>query len=146
MQRHDDKRSSEEPSSDANDVPQSATASGPDLRRRKLVHGAAVAVPTIITLRSGAAAAAVSIVCPQIKGEVDIENDSGKLNLATYRNPGTTPIVGGDVCAPNANACPTYPNLTLVTVNENGQNLKCSGFTEGQTVYIISESSAVSLL
>jgi hypothetical protein len=148
IQQHDDQRIGQEPSLVENDVQQPATAPGPDLRRRRLMRGAAVAVPTIITLRSGAAAA-VSL-CPQIKGTATV-NGTGKI--MSFDNP-SWPPVEGDVCTTAvSNRCPNITNiLGTVSVeykNDGSVNSRnCSGISGNNngTVFIVAESSAASLL
>lgn len=110
-----------------------------DLQRRRFVRGAAVAVPTIITLRSGGAAA-VSL-CPPIKGKAAVDN----AGVITTVQSGS--VAADDVCTAPVD-CPKAGDLIgdVVPVGGGSTNLKCTNVTASRNVFIVSESSAVSLL
>lgn len=133
MQHRDDEGNVVEPSA-------SAAGQGADLQRRRLVRGVAVAVPTIITLRSGGAAA-VSL-CPPIKGKAAVD-DAGVITTVQSGS-----VAANDVCTA-AVECPQAGDLigdvVPVTGTTTGQ-LRCTNVTSSRSVFIVSESSAVSLL
>jgi hypothetical protein len=115
-----------------------------NLRRRRLIRGAAYVAPMVLTLRSGALAAASS--CTGAKLLTTTKNSSGQLNSSTG-------IEAGDICAINysQDGCPTGENKISIgvkagSVTQSGSNFKCAEVTGANTqVAIISSASATSL-
>lgn len=154
---------------------QHAKSGGVQLNRRRLVQGAAVAVPTILTLRSGGISAAS--LCPgQIAGTATVNND-GTLNYTEV----TGPLRTDDVCfkqvtacsgsstrvesalpgdivgsvTPNSTGgftCGTYTPAATTSVTTTTKKKKGSGTTtsspttSSNTVVILTHSSTVSLI
>jgi hypothetical protein len=137
-------------------VNQTATAGeqpshGPDLSRRRLIRGAAGIAPVVITLRSGALAAAAS--CVNTKATVVTTGSSG--NITGYTTGSSATIHAGDNCvAPyynslnNGGACPSpsidskwnQPLSTQQgTVGGTSPNFTCAG-APNTNVAIISAS------
>ncbi len=138
-----------EPSTVSSDE-QSETSSLSDQRRRRLVRGAVAFAPLVLTLRSGALAAA-SCTGARI---VNIP-DGGVIPDAT----------SSDVCAPSAitNICPSYPltgqtkvvtqSTLLVNVETNGSGYGCKIQTGTQAgnfytgnMAVLSSMSAASMV
>ncbi|HPP45940.1 MAG TPA: hypothetical protein PLF25_00375 [Accumulibacter sp.] len=115
-----------------------------DQRRRRLIRGAVAFAPLVLTLRSGALAAA-SCTGARI---VNIPSD-GVIPNATST----------DVCAPTAAICPDHPLIdqtkvltqptTLINMEANGTGWGCK--TQTGTFYtgnmaVLSSTSATSML
>lgn len=129
-----------------------------DQRRRRLVRGAAAFAPVVLTLRSGALAAA-SCTGVKIQGRT-IDKHAKILDTTNVVGPTPGPA---DICAqfdPNAptqcvgNKVPTTtPPLKYAQVTQNGGNFYCgpkdgAPFGTGnvsQTVAILSSQSATSM-
>jgi hypothetical protein len=114
----------------------------PDFRRRRLLRGAIGVAPMVLTLRSGALAAATS--CTGAKLLTTIGSNGKPSNQAR------TPIATGDICASNylQENCPDGESKISFGVNSGSiqSNGKCSGtWTTGQPVAILSSSAASSL-
>ena len=114
-----------------------------NLSRRRLVRGAVVAAPVILTLRSGALAAAS---CVGVK-VVNVSVNQGQLA------PGTDAAVG-DYCVASATACPDPNQPTKILsgsrdaspIFEDNNQLVCGNTTGNTTVAILSSINATSLL
>lgn len=114
-------------------------------KRRRLVRGAVAFAPLVLTLRSGALAAAS---CTGVKlPDVTVQSD-GEV-------PGT---VGGDVCVQGLQTCPTSASKVVTThkpsiyatvgLNSSGDKYTCGGTSPqfvGQQVAILSSGSASSM-
>lgn len=109
-----------------------------NLGRRRLIRGAAYVAPMVLTLRSGALAAASS--CTPVKGITTV-NTNGKLN--------TVPVgtVTGDICASSPAQCDTTNSISDGTYagTYSSSSQKCSLTSAGQTVAILSSGAATSL-
>lgn len=115
----------------------------PDQRRRRLVRGVAAIAPLVLTLRSGALAAASCTGARTVNATLD---NNGK----------PPPIVGaqtGDVCyrAIDVQVCSSSPTTKLenvpgapATSATIGSNGKCGAFSGGTQVAILSSSAATS--
>jgi hypothetical protein len=121
----------------------------PDPQRRRFVRGAAAIAPVVLTLRSGAVAAAS---CTGAKLITQLDHEGQSPNATITGN--TTGLVNGDSCFTSPNVCEVegakvsggVPNGT---VQINGPNVVCTGGTnyyDGQQVAILSAVSASSLL
>lgn len=115
-----------------------------NLSRRRLVRGAVVAAPVILTLRSGALAAASCVGVKVVNVSV---NPQGQLPL------GTDAAVG-DYCVASATACPDPNQPTKILsgsrdadpIFEDNNQLVCGNTTGNTTVAILSSINATSLL
>jgi len=114
------------------------SVSGLNLSRRRLVRGAAVIAPLVLTLRSGALAAAS---CTGAK-VITVFETNGKVS-------NTTGLVDGDICVTNFNTCPTSPESKIIGGVSDGtfkaSSQKCSGTVSSGPVAILSSQSATSL-
>jgi hypothetical protein len=129
-------------------------------KRRRLVRGAVAFAPLVLTLRSGALAAAS---CTGIRLQarvVNASNPNGRLNdlngnpLTTATNPDLIP--GKCVAIDATDFCPTAPSKiktipvppygvpTDLDTNDNGR-YRCRGQPRNQLVAILSTSGARSL-
>lgn len=116
--------------------------SAADAKRRRLVRGAVAFAPLVLTLRSGALAAASCTGARVV---------SVGLN-GTGSDPQTpSRIAAGDVCVKNLNACPgtttkvlTPPPGTPLNYQFADINKKCPAFANN-TVAILSSQSAGSM-
>jgi hypothetical protein len=115
-----------------------------DQRRRRLVRGAAALAPLVLTLRSGALAAAS---CTGVK-ITQVTPDSATGVIADNS------VIPGDVCAPNLHFCPDGKALTdslgndYQTVESDLLGNKTCGDAQykGTTVAILSSQSATSMI
>lgn len=121
---------------DATASPESALVS--DAKRRRLVRGAVALAPLVLTLRSGALAAAS---CTGAKTVETTIGDDGKPGVG----------VETDVCIPNAQVCstPDYQGYKLETIqgtpgNPILPNGTC-GFPPGTKVAILSSHAYQSM-
>ena len=115
----------------------------PNATRRRFVRGAAAAVPFVLTLRSGALLAGTSL-CP---GQVTA---TGTIDGNEILSGTSTPRVDDECYVDLGTSCPTGstdnvgPSLGLVT--DNLGSFSCSGASPGDSVVIITASSATSLM
>ncbi|MCM8595781.1 hypothetical protein [Accumulibacter sp.] len=128
-------------------------SSGADQRRRRMVRGAAALAPLVLTLRSGALAAAS---CTGVKvGSATVNSNAtppaGKINASN--------IAQGDVCVIQPlDACPNVSGKAVTTkigvANyepavhvQQGDYWQCgkSGAYQGRTVAILSSNSLNSM-
>lgn len=113
-----------------------AKASG----RRRLVRGAVSLAPIVLTLRSGALAAAS---CTGAVAIVNV-NPGGKIE-----NP-PSGVAEGQVCISNPAICESGSKISggtpIGTVQKNGNNLFCGNDSGGGQVAILSSASATSLI
>lgn len=124
----------------------------PDLQRRRLMRGAAVAVPAIITLRSGGVSAS-SICSAPLVGAGQFKNTSGQINLSSgTAPPGSTCVTGpvAECLHPSTGKLGLEkgfgtPNGTIS--NPSGSNPSCGPgrYAAGDPVWIVSATSACSL-
>ena len=122
-------------------------ASVPDLnlRRRRLVRGAASIAPLVLTLRSGAVAAASCVGAKALNVTVD---SSGKID----GTPGGA--AAGDYCVTSVQECPDPDQPTKIfagtpdadPIRAAGPNLFCGDARSSQTVAILSAASVTSLM
>jgi len=134
-----------------------AGAQRPDIRRRRLVQGAAIAVPTILTLRSGGVAAAS--ICPgQVAGTGNVEKDTGQI--IDYDKV-TQNLHEGDICVVSSGE-PPYCDGSTTNIDGLGSGDKwkgplkkvsgkyyCADYIpsgDNKTAYILTHSSAASLV
>lgn len=125
-----------------------------NLRRRRLIRGAAYVAPMVLTLRSGSLAAASS--CTGAKLLTSTTDPNGQLASSTG-------IAAGDTCVsdPVTMDCPSGPISEpkiipgngrlagIVTSETEGSNTRyfCSGVTaQGTPVAILSSASATSFI
>lgn len=123
-----------------------ASVPDPELRRRRLVRGAAAIVPVVLTLRSGAVVAASS-ACTGVKGFVDT-SQQGQFS------PSFT-IAPGDVCVmpTSTESCPPQKisgataSSTIEPVGSSGQyRCTATGFENRQGIAILSSAAYQSLI
>ena len=119
-----------------------------NLGRRRLVRSVTAAAPLVLTLRSGAVAAAVSCVSARV---IDSTDSAGKII-----NPGTAQV--GDTCVSGYQVCPNPDqptkiiagtNMQTASVTSTGPNLFCGSGGDkitGKPVAILSALSVSSLL
>jgi hypothetical protein len=104
--------------------------------RRRLVRGAVSLAPIVLTLRSGALAAASCTGAKSVNYPIP---QTGELPSGT---------VEGDVCIKNIDVCDGNKVVTMQVSPVNyqyvGPNTKCNNF-QSQTVAILSSASATSL-
>lgn len=144
MQQRDDDRRGHEPSRGATEIEQPEVALGPDLRRRRLVRGAAAMVPVIVTLRSGGVAA--SSGCAPVK-LVTGTNGSGKLD-STIPGLSTTDTCFTNVTpstTPSGTVCVQFGTASGNVSFNNGDNAFCAGAASQNSVHIVSATSVCSL-
>ena len=104
-------------------------AQGLDLRRRRLIRGAAGIAPVVLTLRSGAAAAALSGCAPTANGITTTDSNGVIAN--------TTNVVNNAKCIASANLtqCGTSPSGTFDVSPMPGPNVKKTVSVETSTYY-----------
>jgi hypothetical protein len=113
-----------------------------DQRRRRFVRGAAAVAPLVLTLRSGAVAAAS---CVGAKAVGATTNGSGKITL----NGGTA--AEGDACVISYQACESTTKISSGTVvgqitpGPSGSLVCADPAAKNQTVAILSSVSVTSL-
>ena len=125
-------------------------------RRRRLMRGAAGLAPVILTLRSGAAAAALS-GCAPILGDATVSTDGdGKIlspptgiiatDFCIDTNPSLGTVVGCDPSPSN-----TLHDIrrsgtgtpTKVTVSQSGSDFSCPNLKSNTTIAIVSAATSV---
>lgn len=109
-----------------------------DAKRRRLVRGAVAFAPLVLTLRSGALAAASCTGAKIVSVTLDPAGGNGG-------------IAAGDVCVESLNACPgtpgkviTPPPGSMLNYQFADINAQCPGFAS-KTVAILSSTSAGSM-
>lgn len=143
--------------------PESALIS--DAKRRRLVRGAMALAPLVLTLRSGAVAAAVSCTAAKAIGTLEqiATTDQNNLPITRFKINATEGIPSGqsEVCATDAQQCPANggEGIKINGGVQNGVVLEqgapgggiayryCDGgsYNNGQPVAILSAASATSL-
>lgn len=129
------------------DAQGSGAASPPDQKRRRFVRGAASVAPVVLTLRSGAVAAAS---CTGAKLITTLDQN-GKINGDV------SGLLSTDRCFTNPDVCTGVSGSKISAGNSNGtvdppsggsSNAFCRGgtYSANQPVAILSSMSATSLL
>ena len=107
---------------------------GPDLKRRRLIRGAAGIAPVVITLRSGALAASSCIPTKAIV--TTVVDSAGNINDTTgYSSGSSATIVGGDNCIVGFSQSASCPSPLIDASNVAGaqQGKVSTGTTAGAT-------------
>lgn len=157
VQRNDDSKGDAELAPAAGEAKQSAALGAPDLRRRRLVRGAAAGiVPAILTLRSGGVAA--SSGCAPLVAIDSTDNGNGRLR-PPYTLGSPSDLRGGEKCltgVTGASTCTTNsgkPGVNSGTISGTvappvvgSTDRFCTGVGNNTTVHIISATSVSSLM
>lgn len=99
-------------------APAGPQASPPDLTKRRLMRGAAAAAPVLLTLRSGALAAATS--CTGVKAiNTTVTMSNGNGSIPNYGPNGTPP----DFCIANVTVNTECPGQNQVTTLQGGEQI-----------------------
>ncbi len=123
----------------------SVGTSTPDSKRRRLVRGAVALAPLVLTLRSGALAAAS---CTGAKTVATALGENGLIDTGVG-------AMDGDVCfkrSSTVNVCAEHPDTKLEnpmgapTESDTVSGGKCGNFTKDTNVAILSSTSATSFL
>jgi hypothetical protein len=148
MDRVDKEPNSTEGWSESSAAADVGSASDANQSRRRLVRGAAALAPLVLTLRSGALAAA-SCTGAKAFGTLRKEGQNWRIDNATG------PLADGDICVTSAAQCSTTPPKVAKgqgerngTVMQQGANYRCDGgnnYRDGEPVAILSSASAISL-
>ena len=114
-----------------------------NLKRRRLVRGAASIAPVVLTLRSGSVAAASCVGAKALNATTDSE---GKITLG-----GGGSVAAGDACVTPYQACEStkLSSGTLagsVTTNESGALVCADPAAHNRQVAILSAASVTSLM
>jgi hypothetical protein len=113
-----------------------------NLGRRRMIRSAAAVAPLVLTLRSGAVAAAVS--CVGVKGFGRTDN-AGKI-IEGNAAAGDTCVTGYTVCPDPAQSTKILPRVgNTQSIRAAGPNLFCGGSSQ-QPIAILSATSASSFL
>lgn len=120
----------------------SGVSSLADQRRRRLVRGAAAFAPMVLTLRSGALAAASCTGAKVV--EITPANGNGRL-------PTNIGIKSGDVCVDNLNRCVAHPDTKVITPQttpsfqkitfDNQGRPSCQAFANNNVAILSSQSA-----
>lgn len=150
MDRVDKEPNSTEGWSESSAAADVGSASDANQSRRRLVRGAAALAPLVLTLRSGALAAAS---CTGAKAFATLQQQGQSQNWLI--NNASGPIADGDICVTSAAQCSTTPPKVAKgqgerngTVMQQGANYRCDGgnnYRDGEPVAILSSASAISL-
>ncbi len=113
-------------------------AQGLDLRRRRLIRGAAGIAPVVLTLRSGAAAAALSGCAPTINGLSFYKTDNSGSTAGRISPP--TDLVINQKCLLEApsnliNCDPSPSNTVDVKPVTPGSSVKATVTSDGSDFY-----------
>lgn len=126
-------------------------------RRRRLVRGALVVAPAILTLRSGALAAQSCVGAKEVSVTLVDSGGESAVLPATDNNGGPVNAAIGDSCIQDAMACqaPDTGDHKIIkaasggsgmsageVVQGTGGNLRCSTGNTGNTVAILSSTAA----